>query len=94
MEEISAGLPAGDMGRISFDIYKGSGRTDPTIVYAIVEASTGGGGRGGAGRRWRSRRWSGGRTSDTGAAGRRSRALSQHRWRRTLGAAVDAEHAA
>ena len=28
------------MGRISFDIYKGSGKNDPTIVYAIVEAST------------------------------------------------------
>jgi len=48
-KKLSAGLPAGDMGRISFDIYKGSGRSDPTIVYAIVEASTGGGGRGGRG---------------------------------------------
>jgi photosystem II stability/assembly factor-like uncharacterized protein len=45
-KKVTAGLPAGDMGRIGLDIYKGSGKADPTIVYAIVEASTGAGGRG------------------------------------------------
>ena len=48
-KKLNAGLPAGDMGRIGLDIYKGSGKSDPTTVYAIVEASTGGGGRGGRG---------------------------------------------
>jgi photosystem II stability/assembly factor-like uncharacterized protein len=48
-KRLTAGLPAGDMGRIGLDIYKGSGKADPTTVYAIVEASTGGGGRGGRG---------------------------------------------
>ena len=48
-KKLAAGLPTGDLGRISFDIYKGSGKNDPTIVYALVEASTGGGGRGGRG---------------------------------------------
>ncbi|HEX5070833.1 MAG TPA: hypothetical protein VFV78_11525 [Vicinamibacterales bacterium] len=48
-KEVTAGLPAGDMGRIGLDIYKGSSKADPTTVYAIVEASTGGGGRGGRG---------------------------------------------
>jgi photosystem II stability/assembly factor-like uncharacterized protein len=48
-KKLTMGLPAGDMGRISFDIYKGSGKADPTMVYAIVEASSGGGGRGGRG---------------------------------------------
>ncbi len=47
-KKLTTGLPKGDMGRIGFDIYKGSGKADPTIVYALVEASTGGGGRGGA----------------------------------------------
>ncbi|HUL74946.1 MAG TPA: hypothetical protein VLT86_17670 [Vicinamibacterales bacterium] len=44
--KLTNGLPAGDKGRIGMDIYKGDG----TIVYAIVEAPTGGAGRGGAGR--------------------------------------------
>jgi photosystem II stability/assembly factor-like uncharacterized protein len=39
--KLTVGLPAGDKGRIGMDIYKGDG----TIVYAIVEAATGGGGR-------------------------------------------------
>jgi photosystem II stability/assembly factor-like uncharacterized protein len=33
-EELTEGLPEGDMGRIGLDIYRG----DPRIVYAIVEA--------------------------------------------------------
>ena len=48
-KKLTKGLPVGEMGRISFDIYKGSAKNDPTVVYAIVEASTGGGGRGGRG---------------------------------------------
>jgi len=48
-KKLTMGLPSGDMGRIGLDIYKGSGKSDPTVVYAIIEASTGGGGRGGGG---------------------------------------------
>jgi photosystem II stability/assembly factor-like uncharacterized protein len=48
-KKLTTGLPAGEMGRIGLDIYKGSGKADPTIVYAILEASTGAGGRGGRG---------------------------------------------
>jgi photosystem II stability/assembly factor-like uncharacterized protein len=44
--KLTNGLPKGEMGRIGMDIYKGERRGDGTIVYAIVEAATGGGGRG------------------------------------------------
>ncbi len=44
--KLTKGLPAGDMGRIGLDMFS-IGKDQ--IVYAIVEASTGGGGRGGAG---------------------------------------------
>ena len=44
--KLTKGLPTGEMGRIGMDIYKGEHRGDAAIVYALVEASTGGGGRG------------------------------------------------
>ena len=80
-KKLTTGLPAGDMGRISFDIFKGSGKNDPNIVYAIVEASTGGGGRGGRGAAGAG---GGGGAAGAGAAGagaparrRRHRRVSQ-----------------
>ncbi len=44
--KLTKGLPTGEMGRIGMDIYKGERRGDAAIVYAIVEAASGGGGRG------------------------------------------------
>jgi photosystem II stability/assembly factor-like uncharacterized protein len=46
-KKLTAGLPAGDKGRIALDVYKGEARGERAIVYALVEASTGGGGRSG-----------------------------------------------
>ena len=68
--KLTTGLPTGDMGRIGMDIYKGERRGDATIVYAIVEAATGGGGRGaGRGAGERSSRASGATAPTAGEAG-------------------------
>jgi photosystem II stability/assembly factor-like uncharacterized protein len=62
--KLTAGLPKGDMGRIGMDIFKSDRKGEGTIVYAIIEASTGGGGGRGAGRGG-----AGGGAAGAGAAG-------------------------